>query len=129
MPRIVKFYGYQFIKDEDNNEYVVFEMERCRSSLKQYLDEQCLNNKPFSPELKMKLAIQMIDSVHFLHELDILHRDIKLDNFLISEDEKGEIVVKLTDFDQAAQLEENYDWKSISKTLDTLYEEVGRTHD
>jgi len=53
----------------------------------------------------------MIDSVHFLHELDILHRDIKLDNFLISEDEKGEIVVKLTDFDQAAQLEENDDFE------------------
>ena len=53
----------------------------------------------------------MIDSVNYLHELEILHRDIKLDNFLISEDEKGGIVVKLTDFDQAAQLEENYDWK------------------
>ena len=41
----------------------------------------------------------MIDSVNYLHELEILHRDIKLDNFLISEDETGEIVVKLTDFD------------------------------
>jgi len=47
----------------------------------------------------MNLSIQMIDSVNYLHELDILHRDIKLDNFLISEDTTGEIVVKLTDFD------------------------------
>jgi len=47
----------------------------------------------------MNLSIQMIDSVNYLHELEILHRDIKLDNFLISEDETGEIVVKLTDFD------------------------------
>ena len=39
MPRIVKFYDYYFIKDEENTEYVVFEMERCRSSLTQYLDE------------------------------------------------------------------------------------------
>lgn len=53
----------------------------------------------------------MIDSVNYLHELNILHRDIKLDNFLISEDEKGGIVVKLTDFDQAAQLEDNYFWR------------------
>ena len=39
MPRIVKFYGYNFIKDEENIEYVIFEMERCKSSLTQYLDE------------------------------------------------------------------------------------------
>jgi len=47
----------------------------------------------------MELSIQMIDCVNYLHELDILHRDIKLDNFLISEDESGKIVVKLNDFD------------------------------
>lgn len=41
----------------------------------------------------------MINSVNYLHELEILHRDIKLDNFLISEDKAGEIIVKLTDFD------------------------------
>jgi len=44
----------------------------------------------------------MIDSVNYLHELNILHRDIKLENFLISEDEKEGIVVKLSGFDQAA---------------------------
>ena len=60
----------------------------------------------------------MIDSVNYLHELEILHRDIKLDNFLISEDKKGGIVVKLTDFDQAAQLEKNYCWKWNNKNHD-----------
>ena len=60
----------------------------------------------------------MIDSVNYLHELEVLHRDIKLDNYLISEDEKGGIVVKLTDFDQAAQLEENYDWKQKNENHD-----------
>lgn len=41
----------------------------------------------------------MIDSINYLHELKILHRDIKLDNFLISEGEKGGIVVKLNNFE------------------------------
>ena len=66
----------------------------------------------------MELAIQMIDSVNYLHELNVLHRDIKLDNFLISENEKGGIVIKLTDFDQAAQLEEYYYWKKNSDDHD-----------
>jgi len=91
---------------------VVFEMERCRCSLAKYLEEQSRNNTSHSPELKMNLSIQMIDSVNYLHELDILHRDIKLDNYLISEDDKGEIIVKLADFDQAAQLEKSYYWKN-----------------
>ena len=60
----------------------------------------------------------MIDSVNYLHELEVLHRDIKLDNYLIQEDEKEGIVVKLTDFDQAAQLEENYFWKRNNENHD-----------
>jgi len=51
MPRIVKFYGYQFLKDENNTEYVVFEMEKCGPSLSQYIDELCRDNTPYSPEL------------------------------------------------------------------------------
>jgi len=62
----------------------------------------------------------MIDSVNYLHELNVLHRDIKLDNFLISEDEKGGITVKLTDFDQAAQLEENFYWENNENENDEL---------
>ena len=44
--------------------------------------------------------------------------DIKLDNYLIQEDEKEGIVVKLTDFDQAAQLEENFFWKLLDQNHD-----------
>jgi len=60
----------------------------------------------------------MIDSVNYLHELKILHRSISLDNYLISEDEKGGIVVKLTGFSEAAQLEENFDWKKFEENHD-----------
>ena len=46
----------------------------------------------------MSMAIQMMDSVNYLHEHSILHRDIKLDNYLVS-NEGEEITVKLSDFD------------------------------
>lgn len=41
----------------------------------------------------------MIDSVNSLHLSGILHGDLKLDNFLIYEDEFGNEIIKLSDFD------------------------------
>jgi serine/threonine protein kinase len=39
-----------------------------------------------------------------LHSNDIVHRDIKPSNFLLNKDEKGRIVVKLSDFDLAKKV-------------------------
>ena len=33
-----------------------------------------------------------------------MHGDLKLDNFLVTENKKGEVIVKLSDFDQAGVL-------------------------
>jgi len=52
-----------------------------------------------SDKQKMRMAIQMMDSVNYLHEHSILHRDIKLDNYLVSSIDGEEITVKLSDFD------------------------------
>jgi len=54
--------------------------------------------KVLTDKQKMSMAIQMMDSVNYLHEHSILHRDIKLDNYLVSI-EGEEITVKLSDFD------------------------------
>jgi len=55
------------------------------------------------------MTLQMIDSVSFLHENRILHRNIKLDSFLITENESGEEVVKLGNFSHAVQLQDNFE--------------------
>jgi len=55
------------------------------------------------------LALQIIDSVSFLHENRIIHRNIKLDCFLITENGSGEAVVKLGNFSHAVQLQDNFE--------------------
>jgi len=62
------------------------------------LDELKEEGKLLTDKQKMSMAIQMMDSVNYLHEHSILHRDIKLDNYLVS-NEGEEITVKLSDFD------------------------------
>ena len=51
----------------------------------------------------------MIDSVSFLHENRILHRNIQLGSFLITENESGKAVVKLGNFSHAVQLQDSYE--------------------
>lgn len=40
----------------------------------------------------------MVDAVKFCHDHHIVHRDVKMENFLIDTDEDGELIVKLSDF-------------------------------
>ena len=41
---------------------------------------------------------QMLESMQYCHSQNIVHRDVKLENFLIDTDEDGELIVKLSDF-------------------------------
>ena len=50
---------------------------------------------------------QMVRAVIRCHEDCVLHRDIKLENFLIDFDSKGKIQVKLTDFGLACNYDSN----------------------
>jgi len=63
----------------------------------------------YTEEEKNRLTLQMIDSVSFLHENRILHRNIKLDSFLITENGSGEVVVKLGNFSHAVQLQDTFE--------------------
>ena len=107
-PYIVKFYSCKFFKDAKGNEFVVYELERCKYSLVHYLELQRMYGE-YTEEEKNRLTLQMIDSVSFLHENRILHRNIKLDSFLITENESGEVVVKLGNFSHAIQLQDTFE--------------------
>jgi len=48
------------------------------------LEELKEEGKVLTDKQKISMAVQMMDSVNYLHEHSILHRDIKLDNYLVS---------------------------------------------
>ena len=56
--------------------------------------------KGISEEKAYKYFIQIINAVYYLHQHNIIHRDIKPDNILISEDD----TIKLCDFGWAKEL-------------------------
>jgi calcium-dependent protein kinase len=47
----------------------------------------------------------MLRSIDHCHRQNIVHRDVKLENFLADTDEAGNIVIKLTDFGLACTFE------------------------
>jgi len=96
-PNIVKL---REVKKTKKHYYLV--MELCNGGelskiLKQYIAKY---NKAFPEEIVQYLMRQICDAINYLHNLDIMHRDIKLDNILLhfdnEEDKKNLDIMKGT---------------------------------
>ena len=109
-PNIIKLYE---IKQTLNNFYLVFEL--CNGGgLSNCLERYMKNNgKPFTQEIVQHIMKQIVSGIQYLHNNKILHRDLKLDNILISfdnEEDKENLnllksKVKIIDFGFARYLE------------------------
>ena len=76
--------------EDANNTYII--MELCRKgSVSSLLKHK---GKLTEPETAM-IMNQVVDAVKYCHENQVIHRDLKLDNFLISDSNN---LVKITDF-------------------------------
>ena len=96
-PNIVKL---KEVKKTKKHFYIV--MEFCNGgelsqNLKKY---QAKYNKAFPEEIVQYLMKQIVNGINYLHNLDIMHRDIKLDNILLhydnEEDKKNLNIMKGT---------------------------------
>ena len=100
------------VKETYNSYYLV--MELCTGgSLFDCLDEyQKKYNQPFSEEIVQYLMKQIVSAIKYIHNKNIIHRDLKLENILVnfnSEEDKKNInmlksKVKLIDFGFARYL-------------------------
>ncbi|MCA9913098.1 MAG: protein kinase, partial [Anaerolineae bacterium] len=81
-------------------------------------------NQPF--ETKIRLAIQLLQALEYLHRRQVLHRDLKPDNVLVTEDG----TVKVLDFGLAIDVEvlrATHDPESVSGTLAYVAPELLRS--
>ncbi|PKY39532.1 kinase-like protein [Rhizophagus irregularis] len=83
---IIKFYG---LTCEGNNWYLVTEWVECRN-----LREFYRNKNDFDLKLKLRISLDIARGLNFLRTVEILHRDIRAENILITFNETA----KLTNF-------------------------------
>ena len=112
-PNIVKL---EEIKMDENNYYIVMEYingGELSDYLKKYIEKY---GKPFSEEIVQYLMKQIISALIYIHDLNIIHRDLKLENIMVnfdSEKDKEELnmmkaKIKIIDFGFAIMLSSKF---------------------
>jgi serine/threonine protein kinase len=77
------------------NKFIYIQMELCKMTLKEYL----LNNT-LSYTYKINICNQICNGIKYIHQKDIIHRDLKLQNIFISNDD----IIKIADFGLATKI-------------------------
>nr|CAG8494912.1 11930_t:CDS:2 [Entrophospora candida] len=96
---IINFYG--LTKRPGASTYTLVLEFANNGTLKEYLREN-KENSEFDWKQKIKLAKQLADAISFLHRNNIVHRDLKSDNVLVSDGN-----IKLSDFGISRRLTES----------------------
>ena len=102
------------LKKTTNHYYVI--MEYCNGgTLTECLEKyKRLYRRPFTEEIVQHIMRQVVDAINYMHDLKIIHRDLKLDNILVkfeNESDKNQMnllnaEIKIIDFGFAAYKEQ-----------------------
>jgi hypothetical protein len=103
----LSLYSVDSTYDESKyDKFICIQMEMCKTTLKNFLFE---NKKKLTMENKKFIIKQIVNGLKYIHEQNIIHRDLKLQNIFISNDNN----IKIGDFGLAINI------------YDVEYEEVG----
>ena len=133
-PNIIKFYGYfedkdtfgklkYFYKEDKKNNVSETEEKEIyclvleyaeNDSLKNYFKNSKEKNKagnsfvPIPQEIIVKFLKESLDALKYLHEKNIIHRDISLDNILLGKNN----TIKISDFGLSAKIKEQNNYEN-----------------
>ena len=88
-PYIVKFYGTSLLWEE-NSVRIILVLEWCKDDLRSHISKkkELIPGKSRSDNAIRNVyqwVNEIIDALAYIHEQGIVHRDLKLDNILVSE--------------------------------------------
>jgi len=89
-----------FLDHFENSEYIFIIMEYIKyGDLGSYTKKLKKEKVLISEEVAARIAIQMADGLNYLHRFGIVHRDLKMENIMISKINNNQIVeIKILDF-------------------------------
>ena len=96
-PNVVEFRG---VFQDDNYVYILLEL--CPNGT---VLDMLKKHMPFDEDTAANVAKQVLQALVYLHKKKVIHRDLKLQNFLLGENN----VLKVADFGLSAQLEDDDD--------------------
>jgi len=102
---------YDFSTLEDGSYYMVWEFIDGVN-----IQKWISSNGPVPPRLAVEIAIQALGGLGALHEMGIIHRDISPENIMLSQDQRGKLLVKVIDFGIAKQLSEGEGGQGLTQT-------------
>lgn len=111
-PNVVLLYGGD-LDTTNHHAYLVMEFMG-KGSLYDVLHAK--DKYPLPWQIRMRMALQAASSVAFLHTQQIVHRDIKSQNFLVNED----MTIKISDFG-ASKIVKNQQATSMTTSIGTPF--------
>ncbi|MFN2237764.1 MAG: serine/threonine protein kinase [Thermoanaerobaculia bacterium] len=102
---------YDFSTLDDGSYYMVWEFIDGVN-----IQKWIASNGPVPPRLAVEIAIQALGGLGALHEMGIIHRDISPENIMLSQDQRGKLLVKVIDFGIAKQLSEGEGGQGLTQT-------------
>jgi serine/threonine protein kinase len=100
-PNIVKLHDVDLSKTE-----IKLYMELCPGG---DLTEMIARVGPLSFGIARKFIKDLARGLQFLHSLNVIHRDLKPDNLLLTASDPGSAILKIADFGLARELEDDQD--------------------
>jgi eukaryotic-like serine/threonine-protein kinase len=102
---------YDFAQLEDGSYYMVWEFIDGTN-----IQKWIALNGAMPSRLTVEISMQALNGLEHLHSMGLIHRDISPENIMLSQDQKGKLLVKVIDFGIAKQLAEGEGGQGLTQT-------------